>query len=761
MIGFFLGLNFLFLLIINKIKLLIKVNESVLKCGKITLIAHHNDFLCKFAIFIKMGKIMKMPAWLLKKGVKIPLIIVLSILLLLILINVIVPPIAHSYIEKHSKELCHRTVTLDKLRMNIFIGKLKIEGLKALEENDKDVMLSFDALDVRINLFKLLAKEVRLNKIALDNPRVSVWQQDSVFNFTDIIEFYSDDDDEDTTSSGWVVDLRKISIAKGTIVYRDLVRSSVFDLRDFSVNIPRLYFGGKSSDIGVAFKLANGGDIAFQMLYGMEDNSYNLNVNVNRLAISAFQPYLKSMMNVGDVDGELSTQMTINGNLNHILEIVANGNLSLADLKINTAENEQFLKLGKLNVNVEKIDIKENKLYFDEIAFDHVDINCSLFEDGNTISRLLGSPSETEQGDETKTESENAENVETASENSSQGNPIDLKINSLKIDNSSFTVYDNTLEQKFEFPITSISMNATDVTLNDLFKAKVKAVVGSGGELLANWEGTLNGYENHKLFLKLQNFKMADISPYCVHYTAYPVASGILTFSSRTFIKNSNLDSKNTIDIFNCKVENKNKEVKPEYKIPLKAALYILTDRKGKIAMSLPVKGNVSDPDFSLRKIIWKTIGNFLLKVVTAPADFLANAFSGKDDVFNDIQMNLTDRSISSENYDKLNAMSEVLKEKPEMKLAITQSIDLSENEKLFATMLATTDTAAVNDAIAKSVERRNQMLLQYFEVQGIPAANIEIKPTGELSQGKGKAKFSFSVSVPMEESVDELEPIE
>ena len=730
---------------------------------KITISAQHNDFLGNFALYILKEYIMNVPSWLLKKGVKIPLIIILSILLLLILINIIAPPVAHSYIEKHSKELCHRTVTLDKLRMNIFIGKLKIEGLKALEENDKDVMLSFDALDVRINLFKLLAKEVRLNKIALDNPRVSVWQMDSVFNFTDIIEFYSDDeDDEDTTSSGWVVDLRKISISKGSVVYQDLVRKSIFDLRDFSVNIPRLYFGGKSSDIGVAFKLANGGDIAFQMLYGMDDNSYKLNIDINRLAISAFQPYLKSMMNVGDVTGELSTQMTINGNLNHILEIVANGNLSLADLNINTSENEKLLKLGNLSVNVDKIDIKENQLYFDEIAFDRAEINCSLYEDGNTFSRLFSNNSEGNSEEKAETENISAdESVEATSENESQSNPMDLKINTLRIDNSSFIVYDNTLEQKFEFPVTSISMNATGVTLNDVFKAKLKAVVGSGGELLANWEGTLNGYENHKIFLKLQNFKMADISPYCLHYTAYPVASGILTFASRTLIKNSNLDSKNTIDIFNCKVENKNKEIKPEYKIPLKAALYILTDRKGKIAMSLPVTGNVSDPDFSLRKIIWKTIGNFLLKVVTAPTDFLASMFNGKDDVFNDIQMNLTDRSISSENYDKLNAMSEILKEKSEMKLSIKQSIDLNENEKLFATILATSDTAAINEAILKSVERRNQMLLQYFEVQGIPAANVEILPTGEMSSGKGKANFSFSVSVPMDEPLDELEAIE
>ena len=53
MVGFFLGLNFLFLLIINEIKLLIKVNKIFVWYGKLIFVAHHNDFLCKFALFIK------------------------------------------------------------------------------------------------------------------------------------------------------------------------------------------------------------------------------------------------------------------------------------------------------------------------------------------------------------------------------------------------------------------------------------------------------------------------------------------------------------------------------------------------------------------------------------------------------------------------------------------------------------------------------------------------------------------------------------
>ena len=64
----------------------------------------------------------------LKKGVKIPLIIIGSVLLVLILINIIAPPIAKSYVEKHSKEIVGRQINVDKVRLNIFRGKVSLMG---------------------------------------------------------------------------------------------------------------------------------------------------------------------------------------------------------------------------------------------------------------------------------------------------------------------------------------------------------------------------------------------------------------------------------------------------------------------------------------------------------------------------------------------------------------------------------------------------------------------------------------------------------
>lgn len=693
---------------------------------------------------------MKLPAWLLKKGVKIPLIIIVSILLLLVLLNFIAPPIVHSYAEKHSKELCHRTVTLDKLRMNIFTGMVRIEGFNALEENDKDSFITFDKLEVRINLWRLLAKEVRLTKIELVNPDIIVAQNGSDFNFTDIIEFYTDDDDdEDTTKSEWSVDLRNITLVKGNIVYKDLQRSSKFDLCDLSLLVPRLYFSGHSSDIGVDFKLADGGAVAFKMLYDLEKNNYHLHINLSKFAIEALTPYVKEALNVSGVQGALSADLALVGNLDHVLEIVADGSVSLQDLKLSMADNMRPLQMDNLQIDIEKIDLKNNLYHFKNITFTRPQIDYHLYQETNTLAQLLKTETASEQ------ESTQPE-AEPAKETSSASTPVmDLRVQSLCMEDASVVLNDHTLEQTFALPITNLKIKADNLSLKNEFVASLNAVVGNGGELTCRWKGTLNGFENHSFVIKLQNFKMSDISPYCVHYTAYPISSGVMNFNSRDIIKNNILTSQNGVDIYNCKADKKLKDMDPEYKIPVRAALYILTDRKGKITMNLPLKGDVKSPEFSLKKLIWKTIGNFLAKVVMAPADFIASAFKGHNDVFADVQMALTDRNISSELYDKLNAMSEVVKEKGEMQLTVQQKFSREECAQVVANWLKTEDQTTIEEGVQRSIEERNRMFLEYFKVQGIAEDRIKFLEPADENVKKGKVNLSFKLVMPGESDMD------
>ena len=730
----------------------------------------------------------------LKKPVKILLIIAGSLFGLFLLIAILVSPIAHYYLEKHSKELCNRVVTMDKLCVNLFNGSVTIQGFKALEENDKDVMLTFDKLKVNMSLAYLLGKTVKITEITLINPDVTVLQNGNRFNFSDIIDFYKTDEPKDTTPSGWTVDLRNITLAGGDVLYRDLAVGSRFKLNELALAIPRIYFSSKNTDIGLDLKFDDGGDLNIKLLYAIENNTYNLDVKLNQFSIAAAAPYIKQFIHVGDVGGRLSTDLNIVGDLDHILDIVAQGDVVFQNLFVTDAKSGKvFSEIGKLDIGIEKIDIKHNIYHFSKVLTSEGNFIFEINEEGNAISRMLALD---EKIDSTETE---AEEVDTSTK--AAKNPIDFLIKDLTINDSRFSYCDYTLRDTVRIPVSQVSSGIQNFRLDGPITANLSAVVGESGQLTAHWEGNFSNIENQKFGVLLKNFKLKTISPYSVHYLAHPISDGVMSFADKSTIVNNYITSDNKIDIYNCVVEKKIKGAEKEFNIPLRAAVYILSDRNGKIAFDLPVKGDLKSPEFSYGKIIFKTFCNLIVKIAAAPIDLIVKSLNKEPDIFADIQYDIHPQGLGSESDDQLNKIVDALKEKDELILEVQQSLNREENRKEYALFSAKMDycrqngtadgpalfnaAAAVKNSdskfqkyvekqldgasvngdlgdkclklydlgtidshINKNIERRNEHILSVFTTQGIPAERIQMMPIGDKPTPKGKTIVSFNVQV-------------
>lgn len=730
----------------------------------------------------------------LKKPVKIVLIIAGILVGLFLLVAALISPIAHHYIEKHSKELCNRVVTMDRLYVNLFNGSVTIKGFKALEENDQDVFLTFDKLYVNMSVWRLLDKTVKLTEITLVNPDVTVLQNGNRFNFSDIIDFYkSDEPEEDKEPSNWTVDLRNITLERGNVLYRDLAVNSRFKLNELALAIPRIYFSSKDTDIGLNLKFDDGGDLNIKLLYAIENNTYNLDVKLNQFSIAAAAPYIKQFLNVGDVGGRLTTDLNIVGDLDHILDIMANGNVVFQNLFVTDPKSgEVFSEIGKLDIGIEKIDIKKNIYHFSRVLTSDANFIYEITEDGNAISRMLALDDKIDTT-ETTTETDTATPISTE--------PIDFLIKDLSINNSRFSYCDYTLRDTVRIPVSQVSSGIQNFRLDGPVTADLSAVVGESGQLTAHWQGNFSDLENQKFSVLLKNFKLKTVSPYSVHYLAHPISDGVLSFADNSTIVNNYITSENKIDIYNCVVEKKIKGAEKEFNVPLRAAVYILSDRKGKIAFDLPVKGDLSSPEFSYGKIIFKTFCNLMVKIAAAPIDLIAKSLNKEPDIFADIQYNIHPQGLGSESDDQLNKIADVLKEKDELVLEVQQSLNREENRKAYAIFSAKMDyckqngtsdgpalfsaAAAVKDNdnkfqkyvenrlegtsangnlgdkclklydlnvidsyINKNLERRNEHILSVFTTQGIAADRIKMMPLGEKTTPKGKTLVSFNVQV-------------
>lgn len=729
----------------------------------------------------------------LRKSLKVLIIIAAVLVGLFLLLAAIISPVAHWYIEKHSKDLCGRVVTMDDLHINLFTGSVEIEGLVALEKNDKDTCLAFDRLFVDMSLWKLLGKTVQLNEITLEKPLVVIVQYPGRFNFTDICEFYKDDDDDDDKESTWVVDLRNISLTGGNAIYRDASVGSRFDLKQLAVKIPRIYFSTEKTDFGIDLKFDNGGGLNVKLLYGMKSSEYDLSLVLTDFELDAVAPYLRQYLNINDFGGKLTAKLNLIGNTDHILEVVAKGDVKISDVFATDQSDKRLAAVRSITLEGINADTKKSDYYLKKLQLSGIHFDYEVFADHHTFDHLV------------KGSSAPADTVKTAADTSSSS-PLHLLVDELVVTESSLNYLDHTMHHEVNVPVSNIDIRCDHFDPDAPISLGLKALVGESGELMANCDGSLTDFSNMKLNVFLKNFKLTYASPYAVEYFAYPITDGVLSFASANTLVNNNISSQNKVDIYNCQVDKKLKEFKPEYNIPMRAAVYILTDRKGNIQLDLPVSGNINDPTFSYRKIIFKTLCNLIVKVVTAPVDFLVKAINGEPDLFDDMAYDIRPQGLGSESSDRLNKIADAMKEKPELHLTIQQSVDIEENINeyalfnaqkefymqkhsgqltmedfnniraikptnkdfvdyvnkrlegntstpidIYAKCVALYDRQVLRQQIDANIERRNQQIVNHLVTQGISRERVDVLELGDKKTPKGKTLVSFSVRMPEE----------
>lgn len=734
-----------------------------------------------------------------KKAIKIPCIILGVILVLLIIVNFIAGPIAKSYVNNHCKELCGRTVTVEKITTNLFVGKVKIMGLKMLELDDKEEFCSFDTLVVKINPFKLISNEVKLNEITLINPKAVIIQDGDAFNFDSLIDFYASDEDEEPEeedSTNWIINLNNITLKGGDVDYRDIAIGSQFEMGNLQLEIPHIYFSGEDTDVGINLDFAEGGKLGLKVAYGMENGKYDLDINLEDFSLAPVLPYLKENLKVSEFDGKLTTDISVKGSTEHIMNIIASGDVEINDIVMKDMNENDVITAKKIKVGIDKIDTEKSLFAFNEILIDGIKTEYIIYD---TLHDNIDNLFIEDSADEEEDKSESSDDM-------------NLTIKKFKLENSEVVYTDNSLLEKFVLPITHIRVDMDNLSLVSQFTARLNAQVGDKGELKGAFVGSLSNFSNMKLNISLKNIKLKDMSPYCVHYTAYPISDGILSLSSISTVTNNYLNSSNELNILNCTIEKKRKDVKAEYgHIPLKAGLYILSDRNKKISIDLPVTGNIDDPSFKIGKIIWKTFCNLMVKIATSPFDAFKK--NGGEDNFRDMYMDITDRSLTVENYQQLNKLSEELKDilasKPDVKMSITQSLDRTTNLNQIALFrlkmdyfLETTGKTrdeltveeykaiqAIRDKDPKLMEyakekanvrnttdaamklysgseiegmykmmnsMRERNLREYFVGQGIPVDKLSFLDIDEASLDKNRITIKFGMDLP--DNVDDIE---
>ena len=658
-----------------------------------------------------------------KKPLKITIIVLAAIVGLVLLVALLVSPIATAYVNKNGEKLVGRKLTVDRISANILTGHVAIRGLKLYEDDGTTEFVTFDTLDVKARLLRLLAKDVYISHITLVNPNVHIVQNGSKFNFTSLIDFFKsdDDDDDDDSPSEWKLYFYKIRLSGGVVQYRDLTRGSDWRLKGLNLEVPGFCIGvDQDTDAGLSVDLADGGRLHANAKYNMESNDFDALLDLDKVNLAVVKPYITDVLNVSGLNGTIDAHLKADGNLDEAAKMNIHGRVALAGLDMPAKGGQTFASCNELVVSASKINIADKLFAIDSVKVRGLSTRFDRYSDGSNFSKLVVKKS----GDTAEETSQAVAPSDTAARATK---PLNLTIAHLRVSDTRFTYADHTLADPFDFPMTGISIESDDLSLAGQGNAVLKAALPGGGTLGARWKGNLKNWkERQELMLRIKGLDLTLVSPYSVAYLGRPFTDGTFSFTSHNSVTNSQLDGKNHIDIYKAEVGKKRKDVEAEVKIPFKTALYILKDKDDKILLDLPIKGNIDSPEFNYMKIVWKTLGNLFVKVATSPIRAIGEAMGigGSTDF---VKIDANQRDFTSEQYHQFAELATILKSNDNIRLLLTQEVDTTTNDELLERM-----------------ERRNKTVADYLTGQeGVNPEQISVSTT--MTPGQKKTGYSVS----------------
>ena len=745
--------------------------------------------------------------------------IVLAALIVLVIAAInAAPGIVKNYIVDHSEELIGRKMKIENVEFSPLSFTVSVDDFAIYETDGTTPFVAFEKFRININPTHLIHKEISVSEIYLKGLYTRVTQKGDQFNFSDILDKFSADSSAsaDTTKKssdksakgakassdtaqalnldptealyGFSVAIENISLEKGNIIYEDLKIGSKIHLQDFSVAIPAVYFSNKNTDIGVNLKFANGGDLGVHVQFNMKTQDFGVNVTLNKLALAVAKPYLKDFINYKDFEGLLGANLNVAGNINHILSSNISGTAAIDKIKL-TETSGKAIDISHIGMGINKANLDAMDFRIDSVIVDGVSANIELFKDGKTNIDVLIEPL-------MKPAKETAQK-ETEPKKEEKSKPLKAIVNKLQVANTTVTATDHTPKQPFNYKVSSIAVNGENINFNTPCTINVSAAFPEGGTMKLKYKGALSDIGTMNAYISVKNLALKHFSPYSHHFTGYPISSGTMAFASENAMSNWNIESKNTIDIYNINVGDKDGSTDPEYIVPMKVGLYILKDKDDKIQFDVPVKGNVKDPEFSYVKIVWQTVMNLLIKVALSPLKVVGNvAATGAGAVGLDLGKNdeiLIDplaTSFTSEQYAKAQKMVEALAKDKKLKMNFVQNFNMKKTVDAYKTLKLKTefykatqnkttlneldekaiqaiadkdsayaafasehakelDRKALEKEILAMADTRNQELLKVLQQQpGVTKKNVTVTtaPRGSLTQRKAMYKVQIDI---------------
>lgn len=439
--------------------------------------------------------------------------------------------------------------------------------------------------------------------------------------------------DDGARSTAWDFGLEAASVEDGSLHFEQKMRreSLVFDVEHLAA---RMVPASKGNEIHIEADLKEGGSLLLEA-----SRSQNLAISqavlkVQNLNLLPLQGLVLDATALRLEEAQLDVNLSLNtkapfGPLNPEIQGVASlQNVSLLKAPL----NQKFFRLKALELIGIHAVPAEKRFHLSELKLLQPDAIVAIR--GDKKSNLSDIVEHLHQHAPVAGHKSAPPQAPLSSGTGPVEKPFSLGIDRVAIEKGRVDYSDESLIIPFSSQINQLNGVITGVDFNPESEASLRifGAVGEYGE--ASLEGRLRPAAP-KAFtdidLAFRNVQMSTLSPYSATFAGRKIESGKLNVSTHYHSKAGEFKSENKVFLERLRLGDTIESPK-SVSLPLDLAVSILSDAQGNIETTLPVQGNLNDPEFDYGRLVLDAISNLLKRAVTAPFTLLSSVFDGTDD---------------------------------------------------------------------------------------------------------------------------------
>ncbi|SFP79645.1 DUF748 domain-containing protein [Pseudomonas borbori] len=529
--------------------------------------------------------------------------------------------------------------SLDLLKQQVVVGKIRSQSLETWAAREADGQLDWQ-------------------KLFATSPASGAQQEDK-------------EQSETAPGKPWQVLLRDVQLRDYRVHLADRVPEQDvalelgpldLDLQDFDS------LGTSPFTLRLDTGLGQQGTLQAEGQVQLNPTTASLKVTSRAIDLRLAQAYLSPLVRIELRSGLLDSDLDVALDATEPLAFSVTGKAQVNQLHtLDTLKERDFVRWQQLDL------LGLNYRHGDRLSIDKVRLNQPyarfiINEDLTTnVSDLLiarsGAPGP---GDPTS--------AEPATPPESASPPLGIHIGEVTLADGSANFADFSLTPNFATAIQQL--NGRIGSLDS--RAQKPASVDIAGKVdryaPVSIKGSLNPFDpldSLDIITQFKQLELTTLTPYSGKFAGYRIRKGRLNLDLHYRISQGKLNAENSVVVEQLQLGEK-VDSPSAVDLPIRLAVALLKDTEGKIALSLPVQGDLNNPEFSVMPIVWQTLRNLILRAAQAPFKFIGGLVSGGADMdLSTVQFDPGSSQLDSRAQAALGVLASALKERPALRLEV------------------------------------------------------------------------------------------